>query len=160
MNRTIYRSIDMQKQLAVYGLFDDNDAMVFKGNVKEVTKHLNITASYLYEHLRTEKMLKGKYKVKRVGESFYEVERKPYKKHEKKEKQKDDFSLEKPIDYLLWHLRIYGNTSTSYNPVPYLPELLDEGLNCRVKEIFYAPERKVKGRRRKPEKYYYIEVVK
>ena len=78
-----------------------------------------------------------------------------------KEKETD---LQKDhLEFLKWHLNFYGNTSVQFDPVPYIPDLYDAGINCRVKEIYDDPENHrvtKRGRKPKPKVHYYVEVVK
>lgn len=54
------------------------------------------------------------------------------------------------LEYLKHHLILYGNTGCyTFDPVPYLPMLSEEGIECRVREII--ERKKVVG--------YYVERV-
>lgn len=76
-------------------------------------------------------------------------------------KEEDDLLKDK-LKYLVWHLKTYGNTSVSFDPVPYFPKLYDLGFDCRCREVTDATFKKEvtsNHRRKKPAVHYYVEVA-
>ncbi len=136
----------------------ENNKTVFRGDRKEVAERFGIAMKSVYSYAYNDRLLYGKYRVKVSGKRMSEVSRKAQEKKEKKEIKPDmDYSNDK-LNTLAWHLKTYGNTSVSFDPVKYLPDLYDMGLNCRVKEIpSYVEERRVTKSGRKPKvKYNYL----
>lgn len=66
-----------------------------------------------------------------------------------------------PYECLKMHLKMYGNTVVSFDPVPYFPWLLDEGINCKCHEYQDVDFKDVsrRGRKPKPKYHYLVEVV-
>lgn len=66
-----------------------------------------------------------------------------------------------PYETLKQHLKVYGNAYCPFDPVPYFPWLLDEGLDCKCHEYQEFSTKKIskKGRKPKPKYYYIVEVV-
>lgn len=106
----------------------------------------------------------GVYEVRYIGIVSKEILNKKIKKAEERgEKPKEEVDLlSDHLEYLKFHIKRYGNTSTVFDPVPYLPDLYDMGYNCRVKEIPDLPDLSEDNRLGRPKKkkvHYYVEVV-
>lgn len=112
---------------AVYGVFDGDD-LVYQGTRGEVTTKLDISEYSLYEYLKNKKKLKGKYTLKKLGKQLEIVKE---KKIDVIEPQKIE---DEQYEYLSWHLKYYGNTSSSFDPKPYMEKLKQEGIECLIKK--------------------------
>lgn len=143
-------------QVSVFGVFEDGEE-IFRGGRREVAERFGIAMKSVYSYAYNDCLLYGKYRVKVVGKEDKSVRRKKIVKVEKVKEPEKDYSNDK-FNTLVWHLKTYGNTSVSFDPVKYLPALYDLGLDCRVKEIpSYAEEKRVTKRGRKPKvKYNYL----
>ena len=104
----------------------ENGEIVFKGNRNEVAEKVGISVPSIYEYLRTDKIIHDRYYL------IHEGENNPVKM---KKKKVEPTKREQNLEYLLTHLRIYGNVSSTFDPVPYLPDLYELGLNCSVQEV-------------------------
>lgn len=147
-------------QVSVFGVFEGGNE-IFRGGRAQVAERFGIAMKSVYSYAYNDRLLYGKYRVKVVGKEDKSVRRKKIVKVEKVKEPEKDYSNDR-LNTLVWHLKTYGNTSVSFDPVRYLPTLYDLGLDCRVKEIpSYVEEKRVTKRGRKPKvKYnYLVEVV-
>ena len=104
----------------------ENGEIIFTGCRWDVAEYVEINPNSIYEYLRTNKMVHRKYFLIKEGE---------VKPEKMKKKKVEPSKKEKNLEYLLTHLKIYGNVASVFDPVPYLPDLSDHGLDCTVQEI-------------------------
>ena len=132
---------------------------VFRGTMQEVCQKFGVSSSSVYDCSRNKKVTRTGYRIDHVGYQKLTFSKEP---KEPKPIKKDASIENNPLEFLKWHLKVYGNTSVQFDPVPYLPDLSDLGLNCRVKEIpDYVETSRVTKRGRKPKQryHYLVEVV-
>ena len=88
-----------------------------------------------------------------------EADVKPVKEERPKVQEKE--LLDNKLDFLAWHLKVYGNTSVTFDPVPYFPALYDLGFDCRCREVTDATFKKevTRNHRKKSAVHYYVEVA-
>lgn len=109
----------------IYGVFD-NDVLVFQGSRDQVANRYNLKPGSIYQYPRRNMKIRNRYTVRVLNA---EIQRKyvpiiPQKTiHDKR------------LEHLVTHLRIYENCASVFDPVPYFPDLLDLGINCRCREI-------------------------
>lgn len=125
-----------------------NKELVFAGDRTAVCYELDIAVKGFYEYTSGRRgLVHGEYKILK-------------EKLPEREKEVDIES--DPLEYLKFHLKRFGNTSCSFDPVPYLPDLYDCGLNCRVKEVYESKRRdglRTPKARQKSKMHYYVEVA-
>ena len=125
----------------VYAYIEDG-VEVIRGTVPELARHFQCSRGYIYDHIK---------EFKRIGtRPFHATTESTIKKTRKQEE----------MGYLLRHLKRYGNTSCSFDPVPYFPDLLDQGLDCRISGIYPNSMTSVTKRHRRNDVHYIVEVVK
>lgn len=114
MKRRLYKVVDTF-----------TDQVVFEGTYEEIADRFNAPVQTLMADVKGHRRFKKRYLVEFTGTlkdmSNY-VQYKPKKEKIRKE------------DHLKALLMKYGNAYVSYNPVPFFPDLLDAGLNCRVRK--------------------------
>ena len=147
-------------QVSIFGVFEDGEE-IFRGGRREVAERFGIAMKSVYSYAYNDRLLYGRYRVKVVGKEDKSVRRKKIIKVEKVKEPEKDYSNDR-LNTLAWHLKTFGNTSVSFDPVKYLPDLYEMGFDCRVKEtVDHTDVKRVTGRGRKPKvKYnYLVEVV-
>lgn len=132
----------------IYGVFLE-DRLVFKGTRFEICDEYDITRKSFYAYKRDRK-LHNLYRIKAIGRDS---------KVEPIAVGKPKSEREIKIEYLLEHLRIYGNVMSVFDPVPYFPDLYDLGFDCRVREVTDDIRSKVTKSHRKKEVYFITECV-
>lgn len=150
----------MRRLFNIYGLYDADGKMVFKGNRNDIMTHYGIAKSSIYTYLRDKTKINGKYRVEVIGQDYFETNQD--KEEEQTRKKEKPWSLDTPYAYLEHHLKYYGNTVCTFDPYPYLDDLKKVGLKCRVKEREEEPDdisTHKRGRKPKPKYYYILEVV-
>ena len=150
------------REISIFTVYENGEE-VFIGNREEVAEKFQISKRSVYSYAYNDRKLYGKYRIKTTGKQEAIVKRKEHyrPRNQKPPEPEKDYSNDK-FNTLVWHLKTFGNTSVSFDPVRYLPDLYDLGLDCRVKEIpSYVEEKRVTKRGRKPKvKYnYLVEVV-
>lgn len=113
----------MNRREYIYGIFDSEE-MIFKGTNEEVADAYGVTPKSVYYYAIKGMRLKKKYGVKFLNKPGRSVE-------PKRIRTKEEIQLE----HLVTHLKIYSNCASVFDPVPYYPELLDLGMNCRCHEF-------------------------
>lgn len=122
-----------------YALYE-NGSLVFEGSSREIEEHYNTTCHALQNYVdKGHKFLK-KYDVKYTGT-------KKIPKYAPKPK------TDNKLNYLLEHLKRYGNTVLSRKPDEYLIKLKEHGFNCKARKV---TDVEVKKRKKS---YYIIEVI-
>ena len=99
---------------------------VMVGSQHKVGKFLNMGRNRLYQYCKSGDLIDGRYNVRSVPH-VREAKEKP--------KPQQKTVREQNLEYLFTHLRIYGNVASVFDPVPYLPDLFERGLDCSVQEI-------------------------
>ena len=133
------------RKVKIYGIFKDGEC-IFKGNRLEVADHFGLKPYTIYEYVYPKKKkLFRRYVVRRLDP-------------EVKEPPKPLSENEIRLNYLLDHLRVYGNCASVFDPVPYFPELYDKGFDCKVREVINNDVGRVSGRHKK-DIYYVTESV-
>lgn len=131
----------------IYALYDENGDCVFKGTRDEVCSAFYINRVSIYEYLRQPEVRKinGKYIIRRTAENAENL-----KQVDKRKIPKNiaELKKKKELEYLLFHLRYYGNTVCRFDPTPYLKTV--------KQEIGYG----ISKRYDKKQKHYYLEVVR
>lgn len=148
--------------IRIYSI-SENGEYLGEGTIGELEVWLNTSKKDIRKAVR-ERQLIGKYSVAFVREDKKNETEKgkvhlPEKKV-KKVKEKEVDLLKDHLAYLAYHLRVYGNTSSEFDPRSYLSDLRDMGMNCRVSEVAEPQyiKRITKGRK-KPNVHWYVEVV-
>lgn len=131
--------------VGVYTVCEKDGTEIFRGTMDDLVEKFNVKARTVSRLICRKTLMNRKYAVKRVG--YVATTR----------IKKTD---EQMYEYLKTHLLIYGNTGCTFDPVPYLPRLLDDGLNCRVREVNLSNKGGVTKRHRKKEPYYVLEVAR
>lgn len=142
--KSIYKKGKMKK----YYVYNDKK-LVFTGDHTAICNEFGLSRKSLYEYAKGNRKIHGLYRVL---------------KDKLPEKPLDVVDIENdPFEYLKYHLNKYGNTVCMFDPVPYLPDLFDIGLDCRVKEVSEAKRRDglrtPKARRKKEKVHYIVEVA-
>lgn len=133
------------RKVKIYGIFKDGEC-IFKGSRLEVAEHFAIKPRTIYDYVYPKKKkLFRRYVVRRLD-------------LEVKEPPKPLSENEIRLNYLLDHLRVYGNCASVFDPVPYFPELYDKGFDCKVREVINNDVGRVSGRHKK-DIYYVTERV-
>ena len=139
----------------IFDVYDfEENTISFKGTARQVSEKLGITEKTVYTYgakmKHSDSRVKGRYKIIPTNE-FVKVNGKPKKEHKEKVEEKDPTGL----DYLklMLYTRKEKKTVCNFDPVPFLPDLYDLGLNCRVFERY---DRDIKGIN---PNYYVVEVV-
>lgn len=137
----------------LYEIYDPDEELVFVGNVKEVCEQFNIQLCSLYAYYSRNSKIGGIYTVKRI-----EVE-KP-----KKDIPRKPTKREITLDYIIRHLKEYGNVYMNHEPSQYLEELEELGYKCRINEykvlddteIIISEESKLTRKRKRKYKTDYV----
>ena len=103
-----------------FKLYEDN-TLVTIGTADELADRLITDRTNIYMAAKSERPLFKRFKVIEMGED--ELIETP--KEEKPRKSKHQQKLE----YLIWHLEHYGNTSLKGDPREYLNELSERGID-------------------------------
>ena len=148
----------MKEQTTLYGVFNLQGEIQYKGICRDVAEKCGIEEHSLYAYITTDKKLNKSYFIRKLKDDGITPTRKIWTAPKKPKKEDEN------LEYLKYHLMVYGQTiCSSFDPVPYLPKLLDMGMNCRVREMITPMENGIKsrrGRKKKPDVDYIIEVVK
>lgn len=136
VSATKQKSLDRPRLRTVYSIIDSaTDEVVFTGTLSQAeksekwSKYRNKLSMYAYHRHR----LEGKYYVKVVG-SWSAKENKILPYHPPRP-QKIRIEKAKPLtelEYLVMHLRMYGNTFTRADPSQYTNDLKDRGIEIDV----------------------------
>lgn len=133
----------------IYAAFDLDGTEVCRGTLEELSVKFHLQARSITKKIYLKTRIDKRYLIKRIGWAGVKTSSVPMRKTNNNER----------YEYLKTHLLIYGNTGCTFDPVPYLPRLYDDGLNCKVKEVNLSRTGSVTGRHRKKEIYYVLEVV-
>ena len=146
----------MKKKL--YQVWEENQ-MVFEGTCEDLEKKYNFSRESIYRYAHVRKaLIDGRYRVVDT-DTYIEITAKKVTEIKKKED---------PIERIVWHLKMYGNTLMMKEETKYLPTLKEMGFNCISRKVFDDEdinidlnEGKTKKRRNKERNYYYIlEVIR
>lgn len=108
----------------IYGVFE-NGVLIFQGNRDQIANRYNLSPQSVYQYPRRHMKIRNRYDVRVMNGKF-----------EKKYCQPPVMTIhQKRLEHLATHLKIYDNCATAYDPVPYFPDLLDMGINCRCREM-------------------------
>lgn len=155
--------MDTDGKVKVYSVCKDGKE-VFQGTIREVEEKTGVKENYIYYGIKNSKPVKG-YVIKHIGYADrvyggWHVDR--VKKRVRTDPEEVDMSKDH-FEYLRYHLKTYGSTACyQFDPVPYLPQLYDIGLDCRVKEVEEKPVNSLvtkRGRRKKPKIHWFVEVA-
>ena len=97
----------------IYGLYEDGE-LVFKGKAKDIGRKCYITKDSVYDYLRKNKKLLGKYEV-RIIETNTES------------KKPNLTNFDKEINEIIRRLKLYGNTV--------LPQIKNSELETYIKAL-------------------------
>lgn len=110
--------------MKIYGLINENGEEVLRGTAQEIGEKVSITDSSIYQCERKNKKLFGKYSVILIEEVF-----KSDKRTKKPRKTKHEIELE----YLLKHLKTYGNVYSKNIPsATMMNELKTHGFDIKI----------------------------
>ena len=115
------------KKLQIYGLYE-NDELVFKGTAREILDKYDIRQDNLWVYVGRGIKLFGKYRINKLDDEQITPPKKEHKKRLTK--------YEKDLDYLIRHLREYGNTLLNYKPNKYIEDLKAVGLDCTYRKAY------------------------
>lgn len=149
-------------KVKIYGIYD-GDNLVFSGSRSEIAKEFGLKLSSMSSYTTGRIRLNGKYDVNYLDEEYREIEYGPrnYKKYEPKPETEPNYK-DNPLECLILHLKMYGNTLINFDPTKYTDDLKNAGFNVKITERQEHIERSKltrRGRRRKPKMYYYVEAV-
>lgn len=133
----------------IYAAYDLDGTEVCRGTLEELSVKFHLQARSITKKIYLKTRIDKRYLIKRIGWAGVKTSSVPMRKTNSNER----------YEYLKTHLLIYGNTGCTFDPVPYLPRLYDDGLNCRIKEVDLTRTGAVTGRHRKKDIYYVLEVV-
>lgn len=108
----------------IYGIFE-NGELVYQGTNYEVANRYGLNPRSIYEYPRRGMKIRDRYTVKIMNQ--------PGAKQVDPPRHRTVHEIR--LEHLVTHLRIYGNCASVFDPVPYFPDLLDLGMNCRCREI-------------------------
>ena len=144
----------------VYEIYDANERFVAKGIGSELGPLLdNSSGNLVNEYSKKDNLLKGKWKVVKVGRvpvknmnkvGLITNEKLVSTNFEKRKKSRDNEIL----DYLIFHLRRYDNTVLNEDPKRFIPFLRKSGFDCTYRKVLGLKHEK--GR----DKPFYILEVK
>ena len=107
----------------IFELYED-DRFVMKGTVEDLAERLIISDSAIYMAAKSGTLLFKRFSVKQVGVVYENKQTtKPIPNHRKKSKHQEK------LEYLIWHLNHYGNTSIKGDPKEYQKELQELGID-------------------------------
>ena len=145
----------------LYGVYKDGKE-VFRGTIYPTCKFLGRCDNTVYRYVKSGELIDG-YRIKMIGKTDKTYTGMGKKTVERPKPPKPIDMSKDHYEYLRWHLTVYGSTSCyQFDPVPYLPQLYEAGIDCRVKEIVEYPENSrvtKRGRRKKPKVHYFVEAV-
>lgn len=127
----------------VYNVLD-GDKVIYKGTVVQIALKMAVDSSVIYHHILQKRMLNGRYKFEKSGEtvnagSFY---------------HKED-----PYEAMKMNLKTHGNFYVAKDPTEDLKRLYEEeGIICKLREPSWRREPRKRGESR-PKTEYIIEVV-
>lgn len=133
----------------IYAVYD-GDIEVFRGTSQQVTEKFDLCGTSPNEYFRRNMLIQRKYRVVVLGNA-------PHK--ERKEKARSLTKHEKELEYLVTHLRTYGNTIFPTEPKKYIKELNDLGINVRYRKVRDWDDDSYIKMRTKRQHYYILEVV-
>lgn len=142
-------ALHLMSMFGVYAAYDLDGTEVCRGTLKDLSVKFRLQERSITKKIYLGTRIDKKYLVKRIGWAGVKTSSVPLRKTRDSDR----------YEYLKTHLLIYGNTGCTFDPVPYLPRLYDEGLDCRVKEVDLTRTGAVTGRHRKKDVYYVLEVV-
>lgn len=114
------------RKVKTYNIYEGEN-IVYTGSYKEISSWLDIRD--IYGYLAKDCLVHRKYRVVESGE---------YKTIgvEKEIKPKTRITKhQKTLNYLIQHLRLYGNVYLNDKPNKYLKELSELGYECDVREL-------------------------
>lgn len=116
------------KEQHMYGLFDEG-YLVYKGTRHQICNEFHVNDRSFYEFLKRGMRIKKKYLVQAInGDEPLQEKPKPIIKS----KEEEEF------EYLFTMLKIHGNTSSSFDPHPYLRKLKRNGLKVDVRDSVFG----------------------
>ena len=118
----------------IYGVYD-GDHLIYKGTRGDVCTHYDIAERSIYEYIKGHRKLHGKFVIKRLDGI----------RRDEPVKTKSEAVKQDKFDYLLFHLKFYGNTIACFDPRPFYDRLKEKGVVCRHE---------------RHGKHFYIEVVR
>lgn len=139
----------MNRKLKKYGVYKEK-VCIFKGTKEEIASRFGIKPNSVYDYATSSKLMFRRYRIKRIADG----------KDEEVQEEKPVSQNKKNIDHLLMFLKMHGNVASDFDPSPYLPDLYDNGFDCRVREIVEKRKSKVSGRHRKDDVWYVTECVR
>lgn len=142
-------ALHLMSMFGIYAAYDLDGTEVCRGTLKDLSVKFRLQERSITKKIYLGTRIDKKYLIKRIGWAGVKTSSVPLKKTRDSDR----------YEYLKTHLLIYGNTGCTFDPVPYLPRLYDEGLDCRVKEVDLTRTGAVTGRHRKKDVYYVLEVV-
>ena len=133
--------------ICIYECYE-NGKLIGKGTSDEIAELIGCNRSTVNAYAIAEKPVYDKYTFKKVDTVLVSIE------YERKEKPKQEYN-DNTLDYLVRHLRKYGNTvmPNRIKPDKYLEVLKEMDLECIVRKIPDVSEGKKRG-------FYYILEVK
>ena len=137
----------------VYDLYDLEGNFIMRENAIKLADYVGCEDSTIRDSASRNHVIGKKYVVKLTGKREDIIEA-------KKPEPEPTYETN-PYETLKQHLKVYGNAYCPFDPVPYFPWLLDEGLDCKCHEYQEFSTKKIskKGRKPKPKYYYIVEVV-
>ena len=129
------------KAESIYGLFLNNE-LVDKGTCDELIKKYGTTRNSLIGKAYTDGLYLNKYAVRTIGRTDNNIDLK------RTQSSKHQANLE----YLIKHLRKYGNTCFNGKVEDYIEELKEVGLEPRIRQVV---SRNMAGRK---EKWWVLEL--
>ena len=116
------------KEKEKYGLYD-GEYLVFKGTRHEICNEFKIGLKGFYEYLKQTRRLKGKYIVRHInGDEPIQKKPEPIIKTTDEER----------FEYLFSMLKMYGNTCSVFDPVPYFEKLKDKGIIAESRKCSFG----------------------
>lgn len=141
--------VHLMSMFGVYAAYDLDGTEVCRGTLKDLSVKFRLQERSITKKIYLGTRIDKKYLVKRIGWAGVKTASVPLRKTRESDR----------YEYLKTHLLIYGNTGCTFDPVPYLPKLYDDGLNCRVRETYVSDKSRVTSKHRKKDIYYVLEVV-
>lgn len=148
------KEVTQNKRVKKYTVYEDGK-VVFEGSMRQVMDKLKRSNTYIIDACHYDTYVNGKYKIKETGTTEIEI------RYEAPIKRKPVVynDLEKdPLKFLVWHLTYKGNTSVVFDPEPYMDQLKEIGIECRIYKMPNTVLKKtVTSRGRKPKtRYHYL----
>ena len=153
-------------KINIYGVYH-NGKLIFKGGRREIAKEFGLRLSSTTTYCTGKVKIKGIYDVKLIGTEYRQIEyesrdqTKRVAKRPKVESVSYDYATN-PFEFLVVHLKTYGNTIVSSDPSAYVNDLAKEGFNVKITprvEHTLVKRLTTRGRKPKQKVNYLVEVV-